>query len=518
MSDAELGPEVSVTLSRPAYRLGETVVGTIRVVQRQQSQTLTTRDLLESLQWTVVGHCRMDPRWHNVSHYQQLYKINQELSGTPDDTAGVCFWSTATIELLDLKERTVGQWKNVKPKPIRLPGRTPIKGHSSSSSSFDSRAASELLQDQQLAFTFRFQLPADLPHTLSAISCRYFYTMVVRVKTMATLDTNSTTKNSKNSNQIQWIQVPLTVLTPDASTPTTTAAPTEQNTATIETNTTVTNTAQAVAHSAGLPAHVTVTELHQATGRLTVNRHCPALYRHVRRTDVGHLQTMQVADPATGQPVAILTVLGISRLSPGSRFVVKLDFPRDLQLGSDATSSWLPCYQASACLQGEEVAIHRDGTRKRARSLLLAVAHERVDPACCECVSLPLMLPLSAPCSIQTSILEINLAIRVDITIGDTNSKGDTSFRNLKLEIPCQVGHGTAAYEVKEGDAGESPQQTFPSTTTDVYGKYNHADEIDFCDPSSFPTHDIQEDLKILSLAMADQCGLRPTIPTPETR
>lgn len=501
-------PEVSVTLSRPAYRLGGTCVGTIRVTCSAATM-LRPRDLLESLSWMVVGQCRLDPRWHNVSNYQKLYQhptaATKDL-GPAADTNSVCFWSTQRIELLELQERQEGKWEDVKPKPIHLPGRKRVlkSNISSSESSFESN---ELLEDEQLAFTFRFQLPSDLPHSVSATSCRYRYSILVRMQTMANLDITT--------NQVQWIQVPLTVLTaadsnsdPASATPLTSAS---------SPHTTVTTQGRAVAHSAGLPCHVTVSELHQPAGRLTVNRHGAALFRHVRRQDPRHLQTMQVADPASGQPVAVLTVLGVNRLSPGSRLVLKLDFPRQTSKGGGASSgassatvdaNWLPCFQASACLQGEEVAIHSSGSRTKTRSLLLDTAHERIDPVCTECACLSLMVPLNAPCSIQTSLLEISISIRVDITVG--NSSGD-GFRNLQLEIPCRVGHGTAAYEEQEDELDER-ENTFLSASYDDDGE---ARELDPRDPNSFPIHDIHDDLKILSLSMAGQCGLRPSPAAP---
>lgn len=481
-------PGVSITLSRPAYRLGGTVVGTIQVSSLTDDD-VRPRDRLESLSWIVVGQCRLDPRWHNVGNYQKLFDTKPTpYKDLPTDPNTVCFWSTEPIELLELKERQQGRWEDVKPKPIHLAGRkSSLKTHASSVSSFDSNSIS--LEDQQLAFSFRFDLPSDLPHSVSATSCRYSYSILLRVQ-------YKTTPKRKP----HWIRVPLTVLTADNPDPTTTPPPAHTAIPTSQ--------AQAVAHSSGLPCHLTASELHQPAGQLTVHRHGAALFRHVRRNDPRHLQTMRVADPASSKPVCVLTIVGSSRLSPGSRVVLKLDFPR--RSASDATGvgNWLPCYQAAACLQGEEVAIYVNGTRKKARSLLLATAHERIDPVCTECACLPLMLPLDTPCCIQTNILEISLSIRVDITV--SNAKGD-GYRNLQLEIPVKVMHGTMAYEEQEDD-DEAETAYLLAIGDDLGGQ-----RIDPRDPHSFPTHDIHDDLKILSLSMADQCGLRPTLPISAT-
>jgi hypothetical protein len=128
------------------------------------------------------------------------------------------------------------------------------------------------------------------------------------------------------------------------------------------------------------------------------------------------------------------------------------------------------------------------------------------------------MLPLDAPCSIQTNILEISISIRVDITVG--NATGD-GYRNLQLEIPCRVIHGTSAYEEQENDGEEERPRAFLQASAgddDVNGGTASTQPIDSSDPRNFPTRDIHEDLQILSLSMADQCGLRPTVPLSGTR
>jgi hypothetical protein len=491
-------PEVFVTLSRPAYRLGGTVVGTIQVRCNPFSlaDDVRPRDLLDSLSWMVIGRCRLDPRWHKDSNYQKAFdKRSAPVQDLPANT--VCFWSTEPIELLDLKERAEGRWEDVKPKPIHLPGRKrSLKSSTSSESSFGSNLV--FLEDQQLAFTFRFDLPSDLPHSVSATSCRYTYTILLCMRPNAAL--NAVEK-------LTWIEVPLRVLTADNPDPMSSAPP----------HALATSQGQAVAHSSGLACHLTASELHQPTGQLTVHRHGAALFRHVRRHDPRHLQTMRIADPESDLNVCVLTIVGASRLSPGSRLVLKLDFPRR-QAASAANvggGDWLSCYQASACLQGEEVVIQLNGSRKKARSLLLATAHERIDPVCTECACLPLMLPLDAPCSIQTNILEISISIRVDITVG--NAKGD-GYRNLQLEIPCRVVHGTSAYEEQENEGEEERPRAFLANRGGDDDDANDAtaaaaQPFDSRDPHNFPTHDIHEDLKILSLAMAEQCGLRPTAP-----
>jgi hypothetical protein len=65
---------VQVLLSRPWYRVGGTVVGTIIVsIPRARDSTSQLsvqpilRDRIGSLQLSMVGLCRYDPRWYNPS-------------------------------------------------------------------------------------------------------------------------------------------------------------------------------------------------------------------------------------------------------------------------------------------------------------------------------------------------------------------------------------------------------------------------------------------------------------------
>jgi hypothetical protein len=96
----------------------------------------------------------------------------------------------------------------------------------------------------------------------------------------------------------------------------------------------------------------------------------------------------------------------------------------------------------------------------------------------------------------------------------------------LQLEIPCVVMHGTSAYEEQENDGEEErPRAAFLQASGagggddgDDNGNTASAPPIDSRNPQNFPTHDIHEDLQILSLSMAEQCGLRPTAPLSGTR
>lgn len=56
-------------------------------------------------------------------------------------------------------------------------------------------------------------------------------------------------------------------------------------------------------------------------------------------------------------------------LSPGSTMVLQFDSP---------LQDWVLCHHVSACLEGQEMAIHENGATK-ARSRLFDAAHDFVD-------------------------------------------------------------------------------------------------------------------------------------------
>jgi hypothetical protein len=287
------------------------------------------------------------------------------------------------------------------------------------------------------------------------------------------------------------------------------------------------STIRAIAHSSGLPGAITSLELNQWGGQLTVNRHGSALFRNVRN----RLQTFRIADPS-GSPVCVLTTMGLTPLCPGSRFILKFDFPIHHHNPESADPPWVPCYQVSACLQGEEAAVRvgrRGGnnddnaTRQRARSTIYDVAHEHVDPECSERVCLHLVLPPDAPCTIDSDLVSISTWCTIDVSVGTTAStskkngaRGDGGgFQNLRLEIPIRVVHSVAAYERRD-EEGENPRRTTPEID-DLMGHRvsddDNDDGFDYRDAITFRRKDIAEELKILSLVIADRCRLRPNPP-----
>ena len=614
-------PHVQLTLSRSSYQLGSAVVGTIRIhcddfpTSSSSSSSLSSQPSLRSVVQSVVvyvaGFCRIDPRLHTVSHYAKLYGsthpqleelatqfdvalLPQGAGGTVSSVGGattgssnttssnnsrrrssrshtgdnrppsssssssssttknndtVCFWATQPLELLHLPERTVGAYQNT---PFRQ-----SQSQSQTKNRHNQYRHPPFLPPQQLAFTFRVDLPLDLPHSISAVTCRYFYSAEVLVKT----ETQQTV-----------VKAPFLVTTnPHIATLLATTRrggplgrEDNANNANKKKHSGVTarvkiGLIQAMAHSNGLPCHLSATEIHRPKGQMTTiqqqQQEQQQQYNHQQQHQQQHqqrpssssssfwggpshpyggepkLQTLRVSN-ARGQPVCVMTIVGASILTPGSRIHIKWDFP--IAVGG----GWQPCYQVSACLQGQELAVYEDGTTKRTRSLIFDTCHDYVDPGVTDRVAKSLLLPVDAPCTLQpTDVMELSIQIQVDITVKDDTS-GSSGYNNLRLEIPCLVvhslditpmtttshhGNGYGGYHNHNHGEDEPNDHDNDNENNDNNDNNHHGrlqenydddewihmtplEELLFGKEASkkrpFPTHDILNDLKILALTM----------------
>ena len=211
-------PSVEVYLSRSEYRVGTTVVGTVRLLPFANQKP---RQCYKSASVQVIGKCRIDPRWHNAAAYYK--RTNTTKSGPKtgskptsanyvddDDDYSVCtVWETNVVDLLKLPERQVGQWRHVRPQPLKLPPENPELYFTEESLSSTTRPSNHIqdttsntntnrdtdldseeqtttrlcLENQQLTFTFRANLSEHLPPTVSLACCRYYYHVRVEVMT-----------------------------------------------------------------------------------------------------------------------------------------------------------------------------------------------------------------------------------------------------------------------------------------------------------------------------------------------
>ena len=651
---------IEVILSRRSYRVGESVVGTIRLVpppdpsvpsaaaaaaagggdskpaakkpsppQANDGESsvplLWPRQVFSNAYLFVAGWCRLDPRWHRDSEYAKVYESpavhyglqnrrgpltmsdgeNTDTSGLVIDEHCVCFWTTNVVPLLDLKEREIGRWDQVKPKRLRGNWDFPEEAEEeeeeeeaensrdeSSSSENDSTnsedetvkllskqstkngdtppptttptaAAAEVpstLEHEQLAFTFRADLPLDIPPGMIGNSCRYFYAVCV-----------GTRIKSPNRKTKQWLRhgTPLQVFSLRQDQPP--IAPESVPRPFPMGNCT------AMAHSVGLPSHVTADDLHAPTGQLIVNRQgnnsmgsCSsrATQKLEENNMPPNIQTMRITD-LQGKPCCVLTVMGVATASPGSHIMLNFDFPIPSTNGCEIPKfygrgkavkgprnyyndiledRWTPVHLVCAALEGEEVALlDVSGTsKKRAKAYQLATAYEYTDPDHTERVCLDMLVPLDAPITLSTDIVQINVHCTIDISVAANTPKTESEeiqYSNLRLQLPCRIVHPLSEFEgIMAGEDDDDDEEevhkhlpldelllgtNYRTTTSASSGSaaysMNHNWGVD--DPplietpalrktgdpmhfSSFITKDIRRDLKLFSVRMANECDL----------
>jgi len=479
--------------------------------------------------------------------YLQLLqeRFDADLLSQSEDT--VCFWATNGIEVLDLTERIEGgRWNN---DDFQRGLHEEDDCDDDDNENYDNKEKEEdndnddgNFKDDILAFTFRAEIPPDLPHSVHATTCRYFYTANILVKTATqqqiikrtfqvyTKNNNSYYSNNptNNNNQQQQQQ------DDDYYRNTTSSARVKFG------------NCLGMAHSNGLPCHISATEIHRPKDQMmVVQNHC--LRRQQRSNDV---QTLRVSN-AAGQPVCVLTVIGSQSLSPGSRIHLQWDFPstenyyhHQSQQQTEENNNkkmnnyWIPCHQVCACLQGEEYALYEDGSKKRTQSFLFDTCHEYVDPGITDRVSTTLWLSSSGdnnnnnstpPCDLKTDVMEVSTWCQVDITVREyennnnsnnivnNNNKGGGGggggggYNNLSLRIPCRVRHSNSNLDDQEEqemiqDNYVQPLNELLNINVEGGGEIqrNNANN-DIQTTLLFPINDILSDLKTVSLDMEER-------------
>jgi len=452
---------------------------------------------------------------------QDERKFDADLLEQSENT--VCFWATNGMEALDLPERREGRrWINSETdfqRGLHYDDDT-VGGDSQHSTTHDDYSDHDApTRHDILAFTFRVDIPSDLPHSVHATTCRYFYTANILVKTATqqqilkrSFQVVTPAKNSNGGRELNHDDLART-------------------SARVKFGYCV-----GLAHSNGLPCHLSTTEIHRPKGQLVVvQNHCLAQqYQH--NTDV---QTLRISN-AVGRPVCILTVIGSQSLSPGARVHLQWDFPKefrqdrchDVALHTQKAQNdsscddhnrndhWIPCHLVCACLQGEEFAIFEDGSKKRTQSFLFDTCHEWVEPGSTDRISKTLWLSSSnsdeiegntslfeggtPPCDLKTDVMEVSTWCQVDITIREQNisSGSNDGYNNLSLRIPCRVRHSSSLNDQQE-EQDMMEQQVEPLNELLNLGTEHR----------TFPTNDIRSDLKTLSLKMEEMvCGGNKTV------
>lgn len=263
-----------------------------------------------------------------------------------------------------------------------------------------------------LFFTFRADIPKDIPPTVSAVSGRIFYSTVVHVVT-------------KKEGKSIVIQAPFTVIA-------------SSNVETFKNNVSKTKISIGAVHvvSHTKPYLIPLSSTYKSEPwSLSVKRqHC--------RPD--NIKTISVGDH--DKKCCSLTIIGGGVIVPGESILLQFSFPcHNYPLGKDV----LPCYQVSACLHGNEYVIENDRTRKKSRTYSFDTDHLEVIPGVTTSVSLRLRLPHDCPISVSTDFFAIQVACRIDLTVKDLD---EHNFRFLTVEFPCQVNHDGPTFEPMEND------------------------------------------------------------------
>ena len=512
--------------------------------------------------------------------------------GGSNSNSVVCFWATDGLECLDLAERSEGTWRDWTSTVVVTTDtdneesdreseeeedddddgseesddgvdeededREELSSQADESdeddsqgndesdvtgSSSSSRQARKVRRKNLLAFTFRVDIPHDIPPSMHGTTCRYYYTAHVLIKTETQQQvlkrSFQVTTHPQNHHQ-----------SPQSSSSSATTATTGRVRF---------GTCQGMAHSVGLPCHVSSMDIHRPIGQISVQ---PPF--DIRR-DRSDIQTIRVCTSSStpSLPVCLLTIIGSQHLTPNGRLQLQWDFP-STRIGrgffetpdnnGHSSSSFAPCYQIAACLKGEEVAVFEDGTTKRTQTLLFDTCHEYVVPDVTQSVTKTLWLDGNmtsgdrTPCQITSDIMSLKVWCQVDITIIDvdatrllqttstgSNVSGDVTGRsddphdpitgssqtatqevllkpnysNLSLEIPIRIRH----YLENEDEVMEQQENrvkplkellgldrsTIATTTSTDDSPHVNGDDYDV-----FRTDDILSDLKTLSLKVEE--------------
>jgi hypothetical protein len=394
-----------------------------------QDNRLSLRDELESVTIYCAGFCKIDSRWHNVDDYIKIYgpthphvlllqeKFDAELLTQPKDT--VCIWATNGMEALQLPERKAGRWHEL--------------------SKHDDKDI--------FSFTFRVDLPHDLPHSLSTNTCRYYYVGNLLIKT-------------KHSQQQQLLKRAFVVTTNPHATPSTSIVGTN-STQHIASTRVKFGSCLGMAHSNGLPCHLSASELARPNGQMTVKTQNRLIQQDV--------QTIRVRSDQ-GQPVCLLTVMGLQTLTPGNMLHLEWEFDKQ---------PVVPCYFVAACLKGEERAvIETTSTTKCTQSFLVDTCHEWVEPNVTDTVAKSMLFDHSL-CNVSTDIVQIRWWLQIDMTV---DAKNGHDYQILTLQLPLHIRH-----EVMDEDEVLLEQEERVTPLTELLGLPE--------DPA-FPVQDVYQDLK----------------------
>lgn len=275
----------------------------------------------------------------------------------------------------------------------------------------------------------------------------------------------------------------------------------------------------AIAHSVALPTYISSTEVSDASPpQLNVVSNPPACDIVSRRTAEHRTSTHRIQD-RDGCYCASITLIGIGQgpLVPGTRLGLRVQLP--ICEGDECSNgaSIIPCHRVCCALVGEEYAIFEGSSttngsskkRVKTRSYVFDSAYDLVHFGYTEAISLGLVLPLDCPVTVKTDLVEVTVTLMVEFTVGsttigdcdkETQSGDQGEFKVIRLNLPCEVIHGSEGLSSLENRDEEGEKHVSSRRTMQQFWKNNNTLTYD----EGWDDIDIQPDLKLLSLRLKE--------------
>lgn len=365
------------------------------------------------------------------------------------------------------------------------------------------------LERNQIALSFRTELPTDLPPTFSAECVKYFYSAVLVVTTA--------------SGEILVATCPFAVLTANSPYLVLQKPDGDATAARVHIG-----ELRAVAHSNSLPTLISSTDVSTKLSQLNVIANPPVRSILSRRTAEQRTSTHRIQ--GNGGLCGLMTLVGFGGpISPGTRLAVFVDFP-NAHSDEYASTRIIGCHRVCCGLVGEEYAICETGVaatstatsrtdnqpattvKRKTRSYVFDSAYEMVEFGHTDRISMGLLLPSHCPVTFKTDLVEVTVTLKVEFivdrvsdttnTIGENTSsssgKDPSELGVISLNLPCQVVHSGIGLNEDPEDKEEGGAVC--SNTSSTWRRCENTEE-DIFDESDLP------DLAALSLEMIKSLG-----------
>ncbi len=310
----------------------------------------------------------------------------------------------------------------------------------SSQEQYETNGSSSTSEKEPLHFTFRTDLSEDLVPTVNAVCARYFYSAVVYAQT--------------TEGKGIVIQAPFTVVIPsqnnsDPDKPHSqrdlnsgSSGLSQKDIAGTKANISI-GTIHALAHRTPYLLPLSITYKAEPWS-ISVKRRPQTYHHHHPNSHKINMQSITIQEG--GYICGTLNILGGGITSPGNTVNLQMDFASPQEAQDQGISGILPCFQFSACLQGEEYAIDIHGKKKKCRSYVFDTDEEKIFPGVTTSASLSLNVPVHCPISISTDFVQITITCRIDLTVQTPNAVAEpigtskkNSYRFLTVQFPCNV-------------------------------------------------------------------------------